>query len=165
MTYHERLNCLLDWYRQLWAESIGKDGFGTLPVPAIGTIDQHSQLQLYLGGKKNLFFTFFVKKNDTNSLKITNTFIEDFTYLNGKTLNDIMQVEAKSTIEILNKSNLPIRVFEYDNLNETLISQIMMQFILETIMIGKMNNINPFGQPNVEAKKELARDFYKNWEK
>ena len=76
-----------------------------------------------------------------------------------------MQVEAKSTIEILNKSNLPIRIFEYDDLNEALMSQIMMQFILETIMIGKMNNINPFGQPNVEAKKELARDIYKNWEK
>ena len=165
MTYCERLNCLLEWYRQLWAESLGKDGFGTLPIPAVGTIDQHSQLQLYLGGKKNLFFTFFIKKNDSNSLKIDQTFIEDFKYLNGKTLNDIMQVEAQSTIEILNRSNLPIRVFEYENVDETLISQLMMQFILETITIGKMNNVNPFGQPNVEAKKELARDIYKNWGK
>ena len=163
MTYQERLRYLQDWYRQLWAESLGKDNFGTIPVVSVGTIDQHSQLQLYLGGRKNLFFTFFIKKQHQNTLKINDVFIKDFSYLKNKTLDDIMEVESKSTIEILNKEKLPIRIFEYETLDEEVISQFMMQFVLETIFIGKLNNINPFGQPNVEKKKQLAMSFYNDW--
>ena len=163
MTYHERLNSLLEWYRQLWAESLGKNGFGTLPIPAVGTIDQHSQLQLYLGGKKNLFFTFFVKKDNNQVLKISDSFVNDFEYLKNRTIDDIMTVEFNSTVEILKQKDLPIRIFEYEKLNEKLISQFMMQFIIETICVGKINNINPFGQPQVEEKKQIAREIYKTW--
>ena len=161
MTYQEKLLCLIDWYRQLWAESLGKDGFGTVPIQALGTVDQHSQLQLYLGGRKNLFFTFFVKDKDKKSLKINNTYIKDFDYLRNITLDDIMEIESKSTIEILVQNKLPVRVINYKEINERFISQLMMQFIIETIMIGIINNINPFGQPNVEARKSLAREMWK----
>ena len=110
-----------------------------------------------------MFFTFFIKKQHQNTLKINDVFIKDFSYLKNKTLDDIMEVESKSTIEILNKEKLPIRIFEYETLDEEVISQFMMQFVLETIFIGKLNNINPFGQPNVEKKKQLAMSFYNDW--
>ena len=62
MPYIDRLKNFSLWYRQLWAESIGKNGFGLTPVNALGTVDQHSQLQLYLDGPKDKFFTIIGKK-------------------------------------------------------------------------------------------------------
>ena len=157
--YIDRLEKLTEWYRQLWAESIGKNGFGIIPINAIGTIDQHSQLQLYMEGPRNLFFTFITKKNDDNALKIEKTYNKEFDYLKNKTLDEIMSIEAESTIEVLNRRNLPIRVIEIQELNERCLSQLLMQYMLETIIVSKINNINPFGQPAVEERKILAREL------
>ena len=159
MPYIDRLKKLTEWYRQLWAESIGKNGFGIIPINAIGTIDQHSQLQLYMEGPRNLFFTFITKKNDDNALKIEKTYNKEFDYLKNKTLDEIMSIEAESTVEVLNRRNLPIRVIEIQELNERCLSQLLMQYMLETIIVSKINNINPFGQPAVEERKILAREL------
>lgn len=159
MPYIDRLEKLTEWYRQLWAESIGKNGFGIIPINAIGTIDQHSQLQLYMEGPRNLFFTFITKKNDENALKIEKTYNKEFDYLKNKTLDEIMSIEAESTIEVLNRRNLPIRVIEIQELNERCLSQLLMQYMLETIIVSKINGINPFGQPAVEERKILAREL------
>lgn len=159
MPYIDRLEKLTEWYRQLWAESIGKNGFGIIPINAIGTIDQHSQLQLYMEGPRNLFFTFITKKNDKNALKIEKTYNKEFDYLKNKTLDGIMSIEAESTIEVLNRRNLPIRVIEIQELNERCLSQLLMQYMLETIIVSKINGINPFGQPAVEERKILAREL------
>ena len=159
MPYIERLEKLTEWYRQLWAESLGKNGYGILPINAIGTIDQHSQLQLYMDGPKNLFFTFIKKNYDENLLKIEKTYHKDFDYLKNMSLDKIMNIEAESTIEVLNKRNLSIRVFEINNLNERCLSQIMMQYMIETIIVGLNNGVNPFGQPAVEERKILAREM------
>lgn len=162
MPYIEKLEKFTEWYRQLWAESLGKNGYGTIPINAMGTIDQHSQLQLYMDGPKNLFFTFITKEKNENSLKITKSYNKEFDYLVGMSLDDIMDIEAKSTIEVLKKKNLPIRIIEIKELNEQCLSQLMMQYMLETIIIGKMNNINPFGQPSVEERKILAHNMFRN---
>ena len=159
MPYIDRLEKLTEWYRQLWAESIGKNGFGIIPINAIGTIDQHSQLQLYMEGPRNLFFTFITKKNDENALKIEKTYNKEFDYLKNKTLDEIMSIEAESTVEVLNRRNLPIRVIEIQELNERCLSQLLMQYMLETIIVSKINGINPFGQPAVEERKILAREL------
>ena len=63
MPYIDNLKNFTDWYRQLWAESLGKNNFGSTPINSMGTVDQHSQLQLYLDGPKNKFFTFITQKN------------------------------------------------------------------------------------------------------
>lgn len=161
MPYIERLKKLTEWYRQLWAESLGKNGYGILPIDAIGTIDQHSQLQLYMDGPRNLFFTFIKKNYDEKLLKIEKTYNKDFDYLKDMSLDKIMDIEVDSTIEVLNKRNLPIRVIEINRLNERCLSQLMMQYMLETIIVGLNNNINPFGQPAVEERKILAREMIK----
>ncbi|MBR2140861.1 MAG: hypothetical protein IJ853_00705 [Rickettsiales bacterium] len=159
MPYIERLEKLTEWYRQLWAESIGKNGFGIIPINALGTVDQHSQLQLYMDGPRNLFFTFIIKEKESNSLRIEKTYHNDFNYLQGKTLDDIITIEAESTIEVLNRRHLPIRVLTIKELNERCLSQLLMQYMIETIVTGKVNNINPFGQPAVEERKILAREM------
>ena len=61
MPYVDRLNTFAFWYRQIWAESLGKDGQGTTPAVALGTVDQHSQVQLYLGGPADKLFTFLIQ--------------------------------------------------------------------------------------------------------
>ena len=155
----ERLEKLTEWYRQLWAESIGKNGFGIIPINALGTVDQHSQLQLYMDGPRNLFFTFIIKEKESNSLRIEKTYHNDFNYLQGKTLDDIITIEAESTIEVLNRRHLPIRVLTIKELDERCLSQLLMQYMIETIVTWKVNNINPFGQPAVEERKILAREM------
>ena len=165
MPYIDRLYFLNEWYRQIWAESLGKDGHGTIPVNAMGTVDQHSQLQLYMDGAKNKFYTFIYKEKDPNSLKITNVYNEGFEYLKGLTLDDIMNVEFESTVEVLNIRKLPIRVFMFQKLNERSLSQLLMQYMLETIICGKAMGINPFGQPAVEERKILARKMMQELKK
>lgn len=162
MPYIDRLKKLTEWYRQLWAESLGKNGFGILPIDAIGTIDQHSQLQLYMDGPRNLFFTFITKEKENDTLTIEKSYNKGFDYLLGMSFDDIMTIEANSTIEVLNKRNLPIRTIHIEKLNERCLSQIMMQYMLETIIVGKINNINPFGQPSVEERKILAHQMFEN---
>ena len=103
-----------------------------------------------------------MKDKEDNALKIEKTYNKGFDYLKGMSLDDIMKIESDATIEVLNKRNLPIRVLQIHKLNERTLSQILMQFMLETIVIGMLNNVNPFGQPAVEEKKLLAKTYYKN---
>ncbi|MDR2526818.1 MAG: hypothetical protein LBC92_03020 [Rickettsiales bacterium] len=165
MPYLDRFMFLTEWYRQLWAESLGKSGHGTIPINAVGTIDQHSQLQLYMDGVKNKFYTFIYKEKDKNSLKIEKTYEKGFDYLKGLTLDDIMKVEFDSTVEVLNVRKLPIRVILLKEVSERSLSQLMMQYVLETIICGRAMGINPFGQPAVEERKNLARDMMANLKK
>lgn len=158
MPYIDSLKDFTDWYRQLWAESLGKNGFGSTPINSMGTVDQHSQLQLYLDGPKDKFFTFILHKNVTRNFEI-----KDLpncpTKFGGKILNQVVRAEQESTIEILAKQNLPIRIIEMEHLDEESLSALMMQMFLETILIAKVKNINPFDQPAVEDRKILSHQY------
>jgi glucose-6-phosphate isomerase len=161
MPYIDDLKSFTDWYRQLWAESLGKEGFGSVPINSMGTVDQHSQLQLYLDGPKDKFFTFITQKNHTNEFKI-----KDLpscpTLFGGKKLSEIVKVEQETTIEVLNRKKLPIRVFEIESLNEEVLGGLMMHAFLETILIAQAKKVNPYDQPAVELRKDLAKNILKN---
>lgn len=160
MPYIDNLKNFTDWYRQLWAESLGKDNFGSTPINSMGTIDQHSQLQLYLDGPKDKFFTFITHKNHPNDQKIKD--INNCPTLFGsKKLSDIVKIEQETTIETLNQKQLPIRIFECETLNEEVLAGLMMQSFIETIIIAYTQNIDPFDQPAVELRKNLARQLLK----
>ncbi len=156
MPYIDNLKNFTDWYRQLWAESLGKNSFGSTPINSMGTVDQHSQLQLYLDGPKDKFFTFITAKNHQQNFSI-----KDLpgckTLFGGKKLSEVVGVEQATTIEILNQKKLPIRIFEIDKLNEEVLGGLMMQMFLETIVIAYAKKINPFDQPAVELRKVLAK--------
>ncbi len=160
MPYIDNLKNFTDWYRQLWAESLGKSGFGSTPINSMGTVDQHSQLQLYLEGPKDKFFTFLTQEIHANDF-----LVKDLsscpTLFGGKKLSDIVKVEQETTIEVLNKKKLPIRLFEIEKLNEEVLGGLMMQMFLETILIAYAKKINPFDQPAVELRKDLAKKILK----
>ena len=156
MPYIDNLKNFTDWYRQLWAESLGKHHFGSTPINSMGTVDQHSQLQLYLDGPKNKFFTFFTQKKHPQDFEIKDQ-KNCTTLFGGKKLSEIVEVEQSTTIEVLNQQKLPIRIFAIDQINEEVLGGLMMQMFLEVILIADFKGINPFDQPAVELRKDLAK--------
>ncbi len=161
MPYIDQLKNFTDWYRQLWAESLGKNGFGSTPINSMGTVDQHSQLQLYLDGPKDKFFTFITAKKHQQDFTIKDLAGCE-TLFGGKKLSEIVGVEQATTIEVLNQKKLPIRIFETVKFDEEVLGGLMMQMFLETILIAYVKGINPFDQPAVELRKNLAKKLLKN---
>ena len=105
MPYSDRLNNLSFWYRQLWAESIGKNKMGITPMNALGTVDQHSQIQLYLDGPSDKFFTFIFEKQKKTKKNLDCSYGKEKNYhlLHNKSLTNLLICELKATIETLKK--------------------------------------------------------------
>ena len=120
--------------------------------------DNHSLMQLYLDGFKNNFFTFFYVK-ESKSEKINNNLIlSSQKYLKNKDLSKIILAQKKATENVFIKKNIPFRSFEIKKRNEKTLGELFSFFILETILIGKSLNLNPYDQPAVELiKKETKR--------
>ena len=146
------------WFRQLWGESLGKDGKGSTPISGLGTIDQHSQLQLYLDGPKDKFITIISLKNKKKSRELNCRVSKNFIYksLHKKTMNDLLTAETIATFETLKKKNIPIRMIELESNKEETIGSLLMHFFLETIFTCYLLEVNPFDQPAVEEGKKLA---------
>lgn len=159
MPYADRLRNLARWYRQIWSESLGKNGHGNTPVNALGTIDQHSQLQLYLGGPKDKYFTFITLEDCGVKFVLQPQFLPmvGLEYLHGKSLDAVMAASAYGTQESMKKHSIPVRTIHLSQIDERTIGALMMQFILETVLVGMLLAINPFDQPAVEESKVIAR--------
>ena len=116
--------------------------------------DNHSVMQLYLDGFKNNFFTFFYV-NENNSPKVINkTILNSKNYLKNKRLKDIIFAQKKATENVFNRKNIPFRSFEIKKRDEKTLGELFCFFILETILIAKSLNINPYDQPAVELIKQ-----------
>jgi glucose-6-phosphate isomerase len=161
MTYAEKLTAFGQWHRQLWAESLGKDGHGTTPSPAVGTVDQHSQLQLYLEGPADKWFTFIREDTRGQGYGIPGKWLQpdQLDYLRNRTLGDMFFAEGQSTIETLVNKGRPVRVFEIDGVDEMTIGRLFMHFMLETILAARLLGVNAFDQPAVESGKKLTRHY------
>ncbi len=160
--YCDRLKLFVAWHNQLWAESLGKNGKGSIPVQAIGATDQHSQLQLYLDGPKDKFFTVFTTNHmDNNCRTLTSEIIKDpdLDYLAEKTIGDLMTAEQQATIDTLIKNDCPTRVIHVPEINEYSLGALMMHFIFETLFTADLLEVNPFDQPAVEQGKILAKEY------
>lgn len=155
LPYAERLSGLSSWWRQGWAESLGKNGKGTTPIRALGSTDQHSQLQLYLDGPKDKFFHLITLDRANTGQKIA----APLAYLNGKTTGDLMAAEQKATLETLIKNQCPVRHFALQSLTEETMGALLMHFMLEIIFTAELLSVNPFDQPAVEEGKRLAREY------
>jgi len=162
LNYDKDSNDLFLWYQQLVAESLGKKGKGVLPIISLMPKDNHSVMQYYLDGPKNYFFTFFFVK-EKNSQKINNSKILDsHFFLKNKNQNDICYSQFVATQKVFKKKKIPFRSFFIENRNEKILGELFTFFILETILLGKMMNINPFDQPSVELiKKETKKTLIK----
>ncbi len=164
MPYSDRLDNLSFWYRQLWAESIGKNKIGITPMNALGTVDQHSQLQLYLDGPSDKFFTFIFEKQKKSKKKLDCSYGKDKSYrlLHNKSFNNLLFFELKATIETLKQKKNPLRTIELDEINEKTVGSLMMFLFLETIFSCYFTNVDPFNQPAVEQGKILTKKFLEN---
>ena len=138
--YAPQLNEFLYWCQQLIAESLGKKGKGFLPVISPAPKDHHSLLQLYLDGPRDkIFYIFSLESKHNNSL------------------SKIKLAQKNAFLSILKKNKIPYREFKIRNLSEEVLGELFAYFMLETSIVGKTININPFNQPAVEQVKKIQR--------
>ncbi|MCD6129635.1 MAG: glucose-6-phosphate isomerase [Deltaproteobacteria bacterium] len=159
--YKDNLVCVSDWFRQLWAESLGKNGYGQTPITTLGVTDQHSQLQLYQDGPKDKVIVFLdVKQVEDINLPKTWNF-EPFSLLSGKTLSHLMDIERRSTRRALTENGVSTMEIILDRFSPYEIGRILMFFMLSVPIAAKFLNINPFNQPGVEQGKIYTKAYLK----
>ncbi|MFZ0176002.1 MAG: glucose-6-phosphate isomerase, partial [Pseudolabrys sp.] len=161
MAYCDRLQRFTHWYVQLWAESLGKGGKGTTPVAALGPVDQHSQLQLFIGGPRDKLFTVVTVDGAGYGPRIDGELarLAGEPGLAGKTIGDLVAAEGRATAETLAKNGCPVRTIHISKLDEESLGELMMHFMLETIIAAHLLGIDAFDQPAVEEGKVLAKKY------
>ncbi len=160
MPYADRLSRLAAWFVQLWAESLGKGGEGTSPIAALGPLDQHSQLQLYMDGPREHYVTVLRVATDRAGPKIDAQLaaIAGAQMLGGRTVGDIVAAQAHAVPEALARAGRPVRTFDLAKLDEKTLGALLMHFMIETILAGSLLGVDPFDQPAVELAKILTKE-------
>ena len=156
MAYADRLRPATQWYKQLWAESLGKDGQGSTLVTAIGSIDQHSQLQLYLDGPRDKLVTLWLPDVSDHGAPLPSLGIKGLEYLSGHRMGEVMQATAEATATTLANAGVPLRVAR-GRLDVTSLAAWMARQMMETLAVALLIGVDPYSQPAVEAGKKLTR--------
>jgi len=159
INYDERSENLFYWYQQLIAESLGKKKKGLLPIVSNMPRDNHSLMQLYLDGFENNFFTFFYVDDYKSDRLKNNNILPPLEYLKNKYSKNIVYAQKKASENIFKKKNIPFRSFEIKKRDEKTLGELFCFFMLETILLGKSLDINPFDQPSVELIKTETKKF------
>ena len=159
LNYDENSSDLFFWYQQLIAESLGKKGKGILPIISSMPKDNHSLMQFYLDGFKNNFYTFFYSEQNPSKKLNNNQLLKTYSFLKNKNLNKIKKYQFKATEKVFEKKNLPFRSFYIKKRNEETLGELFIFFILETILLGRALNVNPYDQPSVELIKIETKKF------
>ncbi|MEA2066188.1 MAG: glucose-6-phosphate isomerase [Thermotogota bacterium] len=167
MPYSKRLYDFADWYRQLWAESLGKrydlDGrevnIGQTPVKALGAIDQHSQIQLYNEGPNDKIITFIKVNEFSNEIKLPvyENIPDELQYLSGNDFSNLIIRELEGTAAALTNNGVQNMTVIFDKINESSIGDLIVFYELLTAVMGKLLNIDPYNQPGVELGKKITR--------
>lgn len=149
------------WFRQLWAESLGKSGGGSLPANALGPVDQHSQVQLYLDGPDDKLFTLITHPTRAEGPSVPASFGADpaLAFMAKRTIGDLVDAEARATLHTLIEHERPVRHIEVVNTHEEVVGGLLMHFMLETIMTAALMGIDAFDQPAVEHGKLKAKQY------
>lgn len=168
VAYSNTLYVLGGWYAQLWGESLGKvnsqgERVGSTPVRALGAVDQHSQLQLYIDGPRDKFFTFLTLEEQGSSAAVDWSEFSHPTLksLSGHTMGQLMLAEQKATIDAMRAQGCYLRQMSIQSLSMYNLGALMAHFILETLGTAYVLEINPFDQPAVEQGKKLAMEYLK----
>jgi glucose-6-phosphate isomerase len=169
MPYTDRLREFAEWYRQLWAESLGKRvdrsgrtvNVGPTPVAAVGATDQHSQVQLFMEGPYDKFITFMAVQDLGVDVKIPRLasgpdLPADLSYLPGHTLGELLRAEYEATSTALAQMGKMSCTLHLPDLTASTIGEAIMFFQLATGYAGVWYGIDPFDQPGVELGKRLT---------
>jgi glucose-6-phosphate isomerase len=161
MAYADRLERFTKWWAQLWGESLGKNGKGATPIPSLGPVDQHSQLQLWLDGRADKLFTVITVdiagKGPRMDAAMAMTAGEPG--LAGKTIGDLVAAQGRATADTLAKNGRPVRTIQLATLDERALGGLLMHFMLETVIAAHLIGVNPYDQPAVEEGKILAKKY------
>ena len=157
--YIPKWSSLNNWFRQLWSESLGKNGQGSTPVTALGTVDQHSILQLFLDSKPNkavLFLT--ASAMEKNALcTISKNLPEEWKWLAEKNISEILDAEANGTKQSMINHHIPLCSMVFPKTDEQAFGKIMWELCMTTILTAHFLGINPYDQPAVEESKKIAK--------
>ncbi len=161
MAYADRLERFTRWYVQLWAESLGKDGRGTTPIAALGPVDQHSQLQLFIAGPRDKLFTVITTDRAGLGPRIDKDLakVAGEPGLGNKTIGDLVAAQGRATAETLIKNGCPVRTLHLPCIDEESLGELLMHFMLETIIAAQLLGVDAFDQPAVEEGKILAKKY------
>jgi glucose-6-phosphate isomerase len=166
MSYSDALYDVADWFRQLWAESLGKkvslsgkEVFtGITPIKALGVTDQHSQTQLYMEGPSDKVIIFLAVDTFSSSVRIPGLYPElsDLHYLGGHTLEQLFAAERLATEYALLAAGRPSMTISLPEINPFTLGQLFYMLEVQTAFAGGLYNINAFDQPGVELGKQLT---------
>ena len=168
MPYAESLREFAFWFRQLWAESLGKrkdrDGkdvfVGPTPIAALGAMDQHSQIQLYNEGPNDKVVTFIEVEKFKSSIRVPSSIsnFPELSYASGKTFENLIHAERAGTAAALTKNKRPNGTLFVKNVSPESLGSLIMFFEIATAVFGELLNINAYDQPGVEEGKKLIKE-------
>ncbi len=162
MPYSNYLFRMGDWYRQLLAESIGKGRVsGPTPINALGTTDQHSQLQLYSDGPNNKFFIFMRLLKHVKDPKVGNILPDEIAFLNGKKFSKVIDAAYLGTSQALTRRKHPNVTIEVPKVDAKAIGALFMLFEFQIALLGLLYKVNAFNQPGVEHSKQITNENLK----
>lgn len=156
--YADRLKSFAEWFCQLWAESLGKDGKGMTPYPSTGTTDQHSQLQLWMEGPQDKVVVFIAVEDYGSEVTIPAVFQdrEGLGYLAGHSLDELIKIEQEASEIALAKNRRPSITITLPKIDASHLGQLFHFFGIVTALTGTLLGVNPFDQPGVEEGKNLT---------
>ena len=157
-TYGNYIYTFAFWYSQLWAESLGKNGKGQTPLKALGTVDQHSLVQLFREGPDDKVYQFVKVKEIKWDLKLPEETLV-FDYIKGKKVSEIFTALYKGTKEALIQTGRPVITLELDRYSGFNLGYLFMLYMVATVTAAQILEVNPFGQPGVELGKKLAKQI------
>lgn len=149
--------CFGDWFAQLWAESLGKDGKGSQPIPAVGVTDQHSVNQMFLDGPRNKACLFLTCPGLPLGPKFPAALPEQFSYVAGKDFGELIRAEGLGTRMALDKCGVPLVELRLGCADAVAAGKLIETLGAATILCGWLMGINPVDQPAVELGKRLAK--------
>jgi glucose-6-phosphate isomerase len=161
MPYGDAFVQLADWWRHLTSESLGKQGHGLLPVCALGSRDQHNQLQLYLDGPKDKVFTLLSEqkrpREHLNPALWRN--FPELDFLSKTTLDQLLWAEEETTYRVMVQRGCPTRRFILKTLSEEAMGALLAHLMLETLILAALMGVNALDQPAADSLAVLARRF------
>lgn len=170
MPYSDGLRDVADWFRQLWAESLGKAvdreghevNVGPTPVKSLGATDQHSQVQLYMEGPFDKTITFLSERDRAVDLAIPSLYgeIPELGYLGGHTLGELLQAEMEATEAALTSRGRMNMTIEVDSVSARSLGELLMMLQIATVYAGALYGVDPMDQPGVELGKQLTYGIF-----
>ncbi len=158
MPYADALERLAAWFVQLWAESLGKDGKGSTPHAAVGTTDQHSQVQLYMEGPQDKVIEIVEVAEHPRDLQIPSAYedLEGVGYLGGHSMAELLNVECDATRKSLAEAARPNATIRLGAVSEENLGYVLQALEVQTAISGSLYGVNAFNQPGVEAGKQIT---------